>query len=183
MKKLIIALPTLIFLLALSSCTSSIQTPVPTTNNVLLTLDTRTTMAGVNVHLEIWPDGAIEYVYESGLMVPTTNNPATKITRNGHLTKDDLNNLLKMVDSCPFDDKGICNADTKIISTDADSVLNVYYSGLTRSITANYQPLFHLFQPPELTDVPEPIRNLFRQLKYLIDNNTTQTAMETIPVK
>jgi len=162
--------------------TPDVQTPVPVEEGILIEMYTRTTMAGVGRSLTISADGSIVYFDDRGLRHPTEKNPPIRITKTGQLTEAELNSLLKMVDACPFDTEGDCDARTEIIDTDAVSVLLVYYQEKTRTITANYQPLFHLFHPEisELTDVPKPIRKLYRQLKSIIDNNTSQISEETI---
>jgi hypothetical protein len=83
-----------------------------------------------------------------------------------------------MVDACPFDADGKCDARTEIIDTDAVSVLTVHYEGKTRTITADYQPLSH--DVTELSDVPEPVRKVYQQLRYIVDNKTTQAAQEKL---
>jgi len=161
------------------------KVPPPTpssTESQVIEMYTKTTMAGVGRHLTISADGSIVYFDDRGLRHPTEENPPIRITRAGQLTKAELNTLLEMVDACPFDAEGNCDARTEIIDTDAVSILTIYYQGATRTITANYQPLFHLFHPEvsELTDVPEPVRKLYRQLKSVIDNNTSQISEEAI---
>ncbi len=162
--------------------TPNVKTPVPVEDGILMEMHTRTTLAGVGRHLTISADGSIVYLDDRGLRHPTEENPPIRITRAGQLTKAGLSGLLEMVDACPFDAEGNCDARTEVIDTDAISVLTVYYQGVTRTITANYQPLFHLFHPEvsELTDVPEPVRKLYRQLKSIIDNNTSQISEEAI---
>jgi hypothetical protein len=117
--------------------------------------------------------------------MPTEEHPPIRTTRTGQLTELELNSLLEMVDACPFDAEGNCDARTEMIDTDAISVLSVHDRGKTRTITTDYQPLFHLFHPEisELTDVPEPVRKLYRELRYIIDNRTTQAAEGKMPVK
>lgn len=156
--------------------------PSSSTESPVIEMHTKTTLAGVARHLTISADGSIVYFDDRGLRHPTEKNPPIRITKTGQLTEAELNSLLKMVDACPFDTEGDCDARTEIIDTDAVSVLLVYYQEKTRTITANYQPLFHLFHPEisELTDVPKPIRKLYRQLKSIIDNNTSQISEETI---
>lgn len=171
------------FLLLLSSaCGSPVQAPAPVTDGILIEMYTRTTMAGVASNLTISANGYIVYFDDRGLRHPTEENPPIRITRTGQLTEAGINNLLGMVDACPFDTEGNYDARTEIIDTDAVSVLTIYYQGTTRTITANYQPLFHLFHPDisELKDVPEPVRELYQQLKNIIDNSTTQISEEAI---
>lgn len=160
----------------------NVKAPVPVEDGILIEMHTRTTMAGVGRHLTIAADGSIVYFDDRGLRHPTEENPPIRITRTGQLTKTELNTLLEMVDACPFDAEGNCDARTEIIDTDAVSILTIYYQGVTRTITANYQPLFHLFHPEvsELTDVPESVRKLYRQLKSIIDDNTSQISEEAI---
>ncbi len=160
-------------------------TPVPVTEGTLMEMHTKTTMAGMARHLTISADGSIVYIDERGLRHPTQENPPTRTTRAGQLTEAELSNLLEIVDACPFDAEDKCDARTEIIDTDAVSVLTVYYQERTRIITADYQPLFHLFHPEvsELSDVPESARKLYHELRYIIDNLTTQIAEEKIPVK
>lgn len=185
MNKLITGLLVLFLLLVPGACASPVQAPAPVTVGTLIEMYTKTTMAGVASNLTISADGSVVYVEEQGLRHPTQDNPPTRITRTGQLAEAELNNLLKMIDACPFDAEGNCDASTEIIDTDAVSVLTVYYQGQTRTITADYQPLYHLSHPkiPELLDVPEPARKLYRELRYIIDNRTTQTAEEKMPVK
>ena len=155
---------------------------VPVTEGVLIEMHTKTTMAGVARHLTISVDGSIVFIEERMLRHPTKENPATRTTRTGQLTDAELSNLLAMVDACLFDVEGKSNARTEIIDTDAISELTVHYQKRTRMITADYQPLFHLFNPkiPELSDVPETVRKLYRELRYIVDSRTTQTAEEEI---
>ena len=162
--------------------TTDVKIPVPVEDGILMEMHTETTMAGVGSHLTISADGSIVYFDDRGLRLPTEKNPAIRITRTGQLTKPELTSLLETVDACPFDAEGNCDARTEIIDTDAVSVLTFYYQGLTRTITANYQPFFHLFHPEisELTDVPEPVRTLYRQLKNIIDTSTSQVLEEAI---
>lgn len=156
--------------------------PVPVTEGVLIEMHTKTTMAGVARHLTISADGSIVFIEERMLRHPTKENPATRTTRTGQLTEAELSNLLAMVDACLFDREGKRNARTEIIDTDAISELTVHYQKRTRIITANYQPLYHLSHPeiPELSDVPETVRELYRELRYIIDSRITQTAEEEI---
>jgi len=157
--------------------------PVPATKGVLIEMHTKTTMAGVARHLTISVDGSIVFIEERGLRHPTKENPPTRTTRTGQLTEAELSNLLKLVDACLFDREGKRDARTEIIDTDAISELTVHYQKRTRIITANYQPLYHLSHPeiPELSDVHETVRKLYRELRYIIDSRTTQTAEEPIP--
>ena len=152
--------------------------PVPATEGVLIEMHTKTTMAGVARHLTISVDGSIVFIEERMLRHPTKENPATRTTRTGQLTDAELSNLLAMVDACLFDVEGKSNARTEIIDTDAISELTVHYQKRTRIITANYQPLHPGI--PELSDVPETVRKLYRELRYIIDSRTTQTAEEEI---
>jgi predicted secreted protein len=156
--------------------------PAPVTEGILIEMYTRTTMAGVARHLTILADGEILYIEETGLRMPTKEYPTIRTTRSGLLTEAELASLLEMVDACPFDAEGNCDARTEIIDTDATNELTIYYQGKTRVITADYQPLFHPFLPksPELMDVPESVRELYRQLKGIIDNNTSQVSEEAI---
>jgi len=156
--------------------------PVPATEGVLIEMHTKTTMAGVARHLTISVDGSIVFIEERGLRHPTKENPPTRTTRTGQLTEAELSNLLKLVDACLFDREGKRDARTEIIDTDAISELTVHYQKRTRIITANYQPLYHLSHPeiPELSDVHETVRKLYRELRYIIDSRTTQTAEEEI---
>ncbi len=194
-KKLIIGL-ILVMLLVPVSCAPPVPAPapsppapstmppppVPVTEGVLIEMHTKTTMAGVARHLTISADGSIVFIEERMLRHPTKENPATRTTRTGQLTEAELSNLLAMVDACLFDVEGKSNARTEIIDTDAISELTVHYQKRTRMITADYQPLFHLFNPkiPELSDVPDTVRKLYRELRYIIDSRTTQTAEEEI---
>ncbi|MFC1968817.1 hypothetical protein ACFLVX_05495 [Chloroflexota bacterium] len=184
MKKLMIAVTAVLLLTLPTACANSTQTPVPVTKGTLIEMHTETTMAGVARHLTVSADGSIVYIEEKGLRMPTEGNPPTRNTRTGQLTQAELNNLIKVVNACPFDAENKCNAHTEIIDTDAISVLTVYYGGKTRTITADYQPLFHLFhQIPELSDVPEPARKLYHELRYIVDNKTTQVPREEVPLK
>ncbi|MBA7657154.1 hypothetical protein ES703_65085 [subsurface metagenome] len=196
-KKLIIGL-ILVMLLVPVSCTKAPPVPapapsppapstmppppVPATEGTLIEMHTKTTMAGVARHLTISVDGSIVFIEERGLRHPTKENPPTRTTRTGQLTEAELSNLLAMVDACLFDREGKRNARTEIIDTDAISELTVHYQKRTRIITANYQPLYHLSHPeiPELSDVHETVRKLYRELRYIIDSRTTQTAEEEI---
>ena len=159
--------------------------PASPTKGAFIEMHTKTTMAGVARHLTISDDGSIVYIEEKGLRMPTQKNPPTRTTRTGQLEEAELDRLLEMVDACSFDAEGECNARTEIIDTDAVSVLTVYYQGKTRTLTSNYQPLFHLFHTeiPELSDVPEPVMKLYRELRYIIDNKTVQVSREKIPLE
>jgi len=152
--------------------------PVPATEGVLIEMHTKTTMAGVARHLTVSVDGSIVFIEERGLRHPTKENPATRTTKTGQLTEAELSNLLAMVDACLFNGEGKYDARTEIIDTDAISELTVHYQKRTRIITANYQPLHP--EIPELSDVPETVRKLYRELRYIIDSRTTQTAEEEI---
>ncbi len=158
------------------------EKPVPMDSGIVIEMHTRTTMAGVERHLTIASDGSIVYYEDSGLRHPTRENPSIRTTRTGQLTKAELDSLLEAVNACPFDSEGNCGARTEVIDTDAVSVLTIYFRGATRTITANYQPLFHLFhtEVPELADVPEPVRKFYGQLRDIIDNNTSQISEEAI---
>ena len=151
-------------------------------SGIVIEMHTRTTMAGMERYLTISVDGSIVYCEDSGLRLPTRENPPIRTTRTGQVTKDELDSLLDAVNACPFDGEGNCDARTEIIDTDAVSVSTIYFQGVTRTITANYQPLFHLFHPevPDLADVPGPVREFYEQLRGIIDNNTSQISEEAI---
>jgi hypothetical protein len=160
-----------------------IQSPVPVEDGILIKMHTVAPVAEKRQQLTISADGSIVYFEDSGLSRhPDEENPSIRTKKTGQLTEAEIDRLLKMVDACPFDADGNCAAHTKIIMTDAKSILTVDYQGETRTITANYQPLFHLFNDnvPELTDVPEPVRELYRQLKNVIDNNTSTISEEAL---
>jgi hypothetical protein len=159
-----------------------IQSPVPVEDGILIKMHTVAPVAEKRRQLTISADGSIVYFEDRGLIHPTEENPPIRTKKTGQLTEAEIDRLLKMVDACPFDAEGNCAAHTKIIMTDAKSILTVDYQGEKRTITANYQPLFHLFSKnvPELTDVPEPVRELYRELKNIIDNNTSKISEEAI---
>lgn len=164
--------------------TTPTQMPASSNEGLIIEMHTRTTMAGVARHLTISAGREILYIEETGLRMLTEEHPPIRTTRTGQLTEAELVSLLEIVDACPFDAEGNCDARTEIIDTDACNELSIYYQGKTRVITADYQPLFHLFHPEvsELSDVPEPVRKLYQELRFIVDNKTTQAAQEKLAV-
>ncbi len=156
--------------------------PAPVTEGILIEIHTRAYMSGFARHLTISADGEVINVEETGLRMSTKEYPPIRTTRTGQLSEAELASLLEIVDACPFDAEGNCDARTEVINTDADSELTIYYQGKTRVITADYQPLFNPFHPrlPELMDVPEPARTLFYELWYIVENQTSQVSREKI---
>lgn len=185
MKLAIVFMTALLLVASVVGCQQQPQIPVSPTEGPIIEMHTKTTMAGVARHLTILDDGSIVYIEERMLRHPTQENPPTRTTRTGQLEEAELDRLLELVDECPFDDEGKCNARTEIIDTDAINELSIHYQGTTRTITADYQPLFHLFHPEisELSDVPEPVRKLYQELRYIVDNKATQASSEKIPLK
>lgn len=149
----------------------------------IIELHTYAHLAGKARHLTIFIDASIVYIDERGLRHPSPGHEAIRTTRTGQLHEDELRHLLQLVDKCSFDSEGICDARTKKIDTDAHSELSVHYLEMTRTIVADYQPLFHLFRPggPELSDVPRPVRKLYQELKRIVDEQTIQVSEEKIP--
>jgi len=190
MKRLIIGLIVVMLLLVPVSCAPPVPAPapsppapstmppppVPVTEGVLIEMHTKTTMAGVARHLTISVDGSIVFIEEEGPRIVLPGSWRSRTTKTGQLTEAELSNLLAMVDACPFNGEGKYDARTEIIDTDAISELTVHYQKRTRIITANYQPLHP--EIPKLSDVPETVRKLYRELRYIIDSRTTQTADE-----
>jgi hypothetical protein len=159
------------------------QSLLPVEDGILIKMHTVDRVAEERRQLTISADGSIVYFEDRGLSRhPDEENPSIRTKKTGQLTEAEIDRLLEMVNACPFDAEGNCAAHTKIIMSPAKSILTVEYQGEKRTITANYQPLFHLFSMnvPELTDVPEPVRELYRELKNAIDNNTSTISEEAL---
>jgi len=177
MKRIVILAITLILILLMSGCgADKSQMPTLPAEGPIIEMQTKTMLAGVARHLTISADGSIVYIEERGLRHLKPGDEPIRITKTGQLQEDELKRLLELVDACPFDAEGNCNARTELIKTDATSELSIHCQGKTRAIVADYQPLFHLFFPdtPELSDVPESVRKLYQELRHIIDNRTTE---------
>ena len=117
-------------------------------------------------------------IEEEGPQIVLPGSYRSRTTKTGQLTEAELNSLLEMVDACPFDSEGKCQANTETMDTDVRSILYVHNRGTTRTIIADYQPLYP--EVTELPDVPEPIRTLYHELWYIVENRTTEVAREKI---
>lgn len=192
MKGLMIGLTLIICLLVPASCAKAPPAPAPKpqlpqseipispAENPIIEMHTKTTMAGVARHLTISTDGSIVYIMEEGPRIMLPGSERIRTTRTGQLQEDELDRLLGLFDEVPFDAEGKCNARTETIDTDALSELSVHYQRTTRTIVANYQPLFH--DVTVLSDIPESVRKLYQEFRYIVENRTTQVAREKIPV-
>jgi len=174
-----------LILLLPAACKKSTETPMTEpepapVEGPIIEMHTKTTLAGVARYLTISADGSIVYIEEEGLRHPIPERPPIRTTRAGQLHEGELDRLLDLFDECPFDAEGKCDALTEIIDTDAHSELSLNRQGMTRTIVANYQPLFH--DITALSDVPESVKRLYQELLYIVENRTTQVACEKIPV-
>jgi len=154
------------------------QIPALPTEDAIIEMSTVGTMSGMVKHLTISANGSIIYIEEEGPRIVLPGSWRSRITKTGQLTEAELNGLLEMVDACPFDSEGKCQANTKTTDTDVDSRLYIHYQGTTRIIVSDYQPLYP--KVTELMDVPEPVRTLYHELWYIVENRTSQVASEKI---
>jgi hypothetical protein len=144
----------------------------------LIVMNTSTTMAGVGRLVTISEEGHLTYIEDRGLRHPSPGNEALRITKARELGENELANLLSLFEQCEFDASGRCEALTSVIDTDAYCELSVNYPGETKTIVANYQPLFH--DLTELEDVPDSVRRLFRELEYIVEHKVREEKRELI---
>jgi len=155
-----------------------VQIPALPAEDTIIAMSTVGTMSGMVKYLTISVNGSIIYIEEEGPRIVLPGSSRSRITKTGQLTEAELNGLLDMVDACPFDSEGKCQANTETMDTDVLSTLYVHYQGTTRTIISDYQPLYP--KVTELTDVPEPVRTLYHELWYIVENRTSQVAREKI---
>ena len=197
MKQLIVGLLVLLLLFVPVACagetavptspaTGPSPTPVPTlvqppslpSEDAIIEMSNVGTMSGTVKHLTISANGSIVYIGEEGPRIVLPGSYRSRTTKTGQLTEAELNGLLEMVDACPFDSEGKCQADTGTMDTDVRSTLYVHNQGSGREIIANYDPLYP--EVTELPDVPEPVRLLYYQLWNIVENKTSQISEEAI---
>lgn len=154
------------------------QIPALPTEDAIIEMSTVGTMSGMIKCLTISANGSIVYIEEEGPRIVLPGSYRSRTTKTGQLTEVELNSLLEMVDACPFDSEGKCQANTKTTDADVDSKLYIHYQGTTRIIVSDYQPLYP--EVTEIPDVPAPVRTLYHELWYIVENRTSQVAREKI---
>jgi len=154
------------------------QPPPLPSEDAIIEMSNVGTMSGLVKHLTISANGSIVYVEEKGPRIVLPGSYRSRTTKTGQLTEAELNNLLEMVNACPFDSEGKCQAGTETMDTDVRSTLYVHNQGSAREITADYDPLYP--EVTELPDIQEPIRVLYYELWNIVENRTSQVAHEKI---
>ncbi len=154
------------------------QIPALPAEDAIIEMSTVGTMSGMVKCLTISENGLIVYIEEEGPRIVLPGSSRSRTTKTGQLQDDELDRLLEMIDACPFDTDGKCQANTKTMDTDVDSRLYIHYQGTTRIIVSDYQPLYP--EVTELMDVPEPVRTLYHELWYIVENRTSQVSREEI---
>jgi len=154
------------------------QPPSLPSENAIIEMSNVGTMSGTVKHLIISANGSIVYIEEEGPRIVLPGSYRSRTTKTGQLTEAELNSLLEMVNACPFDSEGKCQADTETMDTDVRSILQVRTQGSAREITADYDPLYP--EVIKLPDVPEPVRLLYYQFWNIVENKTSQVAHEKI---
>ena len=146
-----------------------------------IVMDTHAGMAGTDTHLTISADGSIVHIKIVGLRHFGRGGEATKTTRTGRLQEGELDYLLKLFKKVKFNAEGKYDASSDELDEVVHSELTLKYDGKYTTIIAYYDPI--ILDDRELKYVPKEVRGIYRELRYIIENRTTEVSQEKIPIE
>ena len=128
--------------------------------------------------MAIYEDGTVIYVEDKGLRFPLPGSPATRIWRTGQIQSEELNSLIGFFRSSHFDELEASYSYSEIPQSDMDCTILIDYQDLTKEVRAQA----YLSDDGDITypDMPYPLNEIYRRLKDIATNRTTEVARESI---
>lgn len=152
---------------------------IPGHGSRVITMEVAYTMRGEQSQLIIFEDGAVRYIEEKGLRFPTPGNEAIRIKRTGQLPEEELSSLIEFFRDSHFDRLDESYSWSSTPSSDMDCIISIDYQDMTKKVKASG----YLTYDGDMSypDMPYPLNEIYKKLKYIAQNRTEEVARENIP--
>ena len=147
-------------------------------------------MRGQFEYLFIWENGEVVYIRETGLRIPTKENPPTRIWKTGQIQQDEMNSLLEFFKNSGFEtlDTYYQVAGQLVESAGSKSVVLTRSGDMKFNVSVDYADLSKTVsafgyltsdQGETYPDMPYPLNEIYEKLKDIADS-TEEVAREKI---
>ena len=150
----------------------------------VIVMDITYTMRGEASYLGIFEDGAVIYIEDENLRMPTQENPPTRTWKTSRLQEEELSELIEFFTSSQFAEMdadysfpGVTNADGGVTS-DMICAISINHGDLHKTVTA----FGYLTPDRDMTypDMPYPLNEIYKRLKDIAENRTEEVYLESI---
>lgn len=155
----------------------------------LIYLNLTQVISGESNQIEVFPDGTILQLKETGLKVTSPDYPGTRIWRKGNISADALDDLIAIINTNEFKEmsgsnvcqpkhKGFYENNPLIVKENMQLTLCVNCETIVKTITAfDYvTPDYGMSYP----DMPPPLNTVYATLRLLCEDKTIEMYREKI---
>ena len=135
-------------------------------------------MGGASHKLYLYDDGAVLYIEEKNLRMPTPESPPTRVWSQGQIQAEELNSILRLFQTDEFaelDEEYNWEARQ---TSDLLLTISVHYQKVGKTVLASgyLSPDEGLTYP----DMPYPLNERYKRLRVVIDDNIQEVYQEPI---
>ena len=141
----------------------------------IITMDITYVMRGEKHLVAIYEDGAVLYVEDSRLRIPSEEYPPLRTWKTGQLREEELDDIITLFRSDEF---AALDADYQFRGGDMFGTFAIVKGDLRKSvyISGYISPDDDMTYP----DMPYPLNEIYRRLKIIVEDSTEEVASEPI---